>query len=115
MVYYRYMPSRTDENISNIITSDFKFKYLVADGYQSYKNILNQNRKLQSCWVHVRRAFIKALNPEELGKTYDTLTDEEVIAEIKKQYQDNSYCAAMLTLFTGVSKLYELEYSIDKT
>ena len=38
-----------------------------------------------------------------------------LINEIKKQYQDNSYCAAMLTLFTGVSKLYELEYSIDKT
>ena len=116
LVYYRYMPSRSDENISNIITPDFKFKYLVADGYQSYKNILNQKRKLQSCWVHVRRAFIKALNPEELGKTYDKLSDEEVINEIKKQYQDNySYCAAMLTLFTGVSKLYELEYSIDKT
>lgn len=115
LVYYRYMPSRSDENIANIITSDFKFKYLVADGYHSYKNILNHNRKLQSCWVHVRRAFIKALNPEELGKTYDKLTDEEVIAEIKTQYRDNSYCAAMLTLFTGVSKLYELEYSIDKT
>ncbi len=115
LVYYRYMPSRSDENISNIITPDFKFKYLVADGYQSYKNILNHNRKLQSCWVHVRRAFIKALNPEELGKTYDKLSDEEVIAEIKKQYQGNSYCAAMLTLFTGVSKLYELEYSIDQT
>ena len=51
LVYYRYMPSRSDENISNIITPDFKFKYLVADGYHSYKNILNPNRKLQSCWV----------------------------------------------------------------
>ena len=115
LVYYRYMPSRSDENISNIITPDFKFKYLVADGYHSYKNILNPHRKLQSCWVHVRRAFIKALNPEELGKTYDKLTDKEVINAIKKHYRDNSYCAAMLTLFTGVSKLYELEYSIDKT
>ena len=115
LVYYRYMPSRSDENISNIITPDFKFKYLVADGYHSYKNILNPHRKLQSCWVHVRRAFIKALNPEELGKTYDKLTDEEVINAIKQHYLDNSYCAAMLTLFTGVSKLYELEYSIDKT
>ena len=115
LVYYRYMPSRSDKNISNIITPDFKFKYLIADGYHSYKNILNPNRKLQSCWVHVRRAFIKALNPEELGKTYDKLTDEEVINAIKKHYRDNSYCAAMLTLFTGVSKLYELEYSIDKT
>lgn len=115
LVYYRYMPSRSDENISNIITPDFKFKYLVADGYHSYKNILNPHRKLQSCWVHVRRAFIKALNPEELGKTYDKLTDEEVINAIKQHYRDNSYCAAMLTLFSGVSKLYELEYSIDKT
>ena len=115
LVYYRYMPSRSDENISNIITPDFKFKYLIADGYHSYKNILNPHRKLQSCWVHVRRAFIKALNPEELGKTYDKLTDEEVINAIKQHYLDNSYCAAMLTLFTGVSKLYELEYSIDKT
>lgn len=115
LVYYRYMPSRSDENISNIITPDFKFKYLIADGYHSYKNILNPNRKLQSCWVHVRRTFIKALNPEELGKTYDKLTDEEVINAIKKHYQNNSCCAAMLTLFTGVSKLYELEYSIDKT
>ena len=53
LVYYRYMPSRSDENISNIITPDFKFKYLVADGYHSYKNILNPHRKLQSCWVHV--------------------------------------------------------------
>ena len=110
LVYYRYMSSRSDENISNIITPDFKFKYLVADGYHSYKNILNPHRKLQSCWVHVRRAFIKALNPEELGKTYDKLTDEEVINAIKQHYLDNSYCAAMLTLFTGVSKLYELEY-----
>lgn len=115
LVYYRYMPSRSDKNISNIITPDFKFKYLIADGYHSYKNILNPHRKLQSCWVHVRRAFIKALNPEELGKTYDKLTDEEVINAIKQHYLDNSYCAAMLTLFTGVSKLYELEYSIDKT
>ena len=58
--------------------------------------------------MHVRRAFIKALNPEELGKTYDKLTDEEVINAIKQHYLDNSYCAAMLTLFTGVSNFTSL-------
>ena len=55
------------------------------------------------------------MNTEELGETNDKLTDDEVMAEIKKQYQNDSYCAAMLTLFTRVCKFYELEYSIDKT
>lgn len=59
--------------------------------------------------------FIKALNPEELGKTYANLSDEEVIAQIKSHFDRDSHCAAMLTLFTGVSKLYELECAIDKT
>ena len=51
----------------------------------------------------------------ELSKTYDKLINEDVINAIKKHYRDNSYCAALLTLFSGVSKLYELECSIDKT
>jgi transposase len=114
---YKYIESRSADSIGDYLCKFKNCRSLVTDAYAAYPKIVKEkiaNCKLQTCIIHMRREFFKALSPKEYASQYAKLTDKEISEIIEKNIESNSLDAELiLSVFNAISKLYVLESYVD--
>ena len=106
---------RSFDSIEQVITPDFKFKYLVTDAYSPYGRICKQveGRQWQTCLIHLRREIVRASNPKAYFKDLSEVSEDILCDKVMKDFSategDEAAASVLLSVFFTISKIYELE------
>lgn len=107
---YFQMGGRGAEDMKQFLTPEFKFQYLVTDGYNAYRTIMAEHplAKHQCCLIHFRRELLKAIIS---GKTLEKFEksspaqQDQILDNLVKS--DSKYLPCFMAV-DAIRKIYAL-------
>lgn len=108
---YHYLKTRSAENISSVISSDFEFDVLITDAYPAYQTVMKQhpNAKLQNCLVHFRRILLEAVRLDKFVKESAELSEEAIEERILAGLESLNPATQLTTSLYALSKIFTCE------
>jgi|GEM_PF-2268328 len=111
-VVYRFLQSRSAENIAKELGDGWRFTALATDAYPGYDRIVSESGRgivLQNCIVHFRRAVAEALDADGYASELCALDDEKRAEVLAGQFKSRSPRLALQAVLIGISKIYAIE------
>lgn len=104
------MNGRGAEDIKQFLTTEFKFKYLVSDGYSAYRTIMEDHSqaKHQSCLIHFRRELLRAIISGKILQEYEKgskAQQDQILQNLTRP--DSKYLPCIMAV-EAIRKIYAL-------
>lgn len=111
-VIYKFLQSRSAENIAKALGGGWRFTALATDAYPGYDRIVSESGRgivLQNCIVHFRRTVAEALDADGYASELCALDEEKRIEVLAGQFKSCSPRLALQAVLIGISKIYSIE------